>query len=143
MIDVDVPLDIAQYAEGQHIVAALVLDEVPDADKKVAQYLVMLTEPRDGMPFDYNQIRVFTWNVKRHRYETAYRERNLNGVLPVSVTHENFDKEGTLPVFVLHVKDADGKITDRKYKLNMPIVRRVLAPGETPATACAAAAKRH
>ena len=75
MVDLDVPLEIAQYAEGQRIVAYFVLDEVRDGDKKVAQYLTILTEPKDGLPFDFNQIRVFTWNVKRHRYETAYRER--------------------------------------------------------------------
>lgn len=132
MIDLDVPLEIAQYAEGQRIVAYFVLDEVSDGDKKVPQYVVMLSEPRDGLPFDYNQVRVFTWNVKRHRYETAYRERNLNGVLPVTVSQENFDKEGTLPIFVLHVKDEAGKVSERKYKLNTPIVRRVLAPGEQP-----------
>lgn len=132
MVDLDVPLDIAQYAEGQRIVAAFVLDQVTDADKKVPQYLVVLTEPKDGMPFDYNQIRVFTWNVKRHRYETAYRERNLNGVLPVTVGHEIFDKEGDLPTFTLRVKDDAGNVSERKYKLNTPIVKRVLAPGETP-----------
>jgi SH3-like domain-containing protein len=130
LLDVDIPLDIAQYAEGQRIVADFVLDEVQDGDKKVPQYLVLFTEPQDGMPFDYNQIRVFTWNVKRHRYETAYRERGLNGMLPVTVSQENFDKEGMLPVFVLHVKDDAGNIAERKYKLNTPIVRRVLAPGE-------------
>lgn len=132
MVDLDVPLDIAQYAEGQRIVAFFVLDQVTDGDKKVPQYLVALTEPKDGMPFDYNQVRVFTWNVKRHRYETAYREHNLNGVLPVTVSQENFDKEGMLPVFVLRVKDDDGNASERKYKLNTPIVRRVLAPGEVP-----------
>lgn len=132
MVDLDVPLDIAQYAEGQRIVAFFVLDEVTDGDKKVPQYLVVLSEPKDGMPFDYNQIRVFTWNVKRHRYETAYRERNLDGVLPVTVGQENFDKEGMLPIFVLRVKDDNGNVVERKYKLNTPIVRRVLAPGEAP-----------
>ena len=130
MVDLDVPLEIAQYAEGQRIVAFFVLDEVNDGGKKVPQYLVMLTEPKDGMPFDYNQIRIFTWNVKRHRYETAYREHNLNGMLPVTVAQENFDKEGMLPVFVLRVKDDNGNVQERKYKLNTPIVRRVLAPGE-------------
>ena len=130
MIDLDVPLEIAQYAEGQRIVAFFVLDEVNDGGKKVPQYLVMLTEPKEGMPFDYNQIRVFTWNAKRHRYETAYREHNLDGVLPVTVTQENFDQEGMLPVFVLRVKDDSGNISERKYKLNTPMVRRVLAPGE-------------
>src|SRR5579863_3495179 len=130
MVDMDAPLEIAQYAEGQRIVAFFVLNQVADGDKKVSQYLVVLTEPKDGLPFDYNQIRVFTWNVRKHRYETAYREHNLNGVLPVTISQENFDKEGTLPVFILQVKDDDGKMSQRKYKMNTPIVRRVLAPGE-------------
>ncbi len=130
LLDVDIPLEIAQYAEGQRTVASFVLDEVTDGDKKVPQYLVLLTENKDGMPFDFNQLRVFTWNVKRHRYETAYRERNLNGVLPVTLSHETFEKEGDLPVFVVHVKDDAGSVIERKYKLDTPIVRRVLAPGE-------------
>jgi SH3-like domain-containing protein len=125
MIDLDVPLDVAQYAEGERIVACFALNEVNDGDKKVSQYLMLLTEPRDGMPFDYNQIRVFTWNVKRHRYETAYRERNLNGVLPATVSHEIFGKEGDLPTFTLRVKDESGNTIARKYKMNTPIVKKV------------------
>ncbi|MGA8152794.1 MAG: SH3 domain-containing protein [Terriglobales bacterium] len=142
MVDLDVPLEIAQYAEGQRIVAYFVLDQVNDGDKKVPQYLVMLTEPKDGMEFDYNQVRVFTWNVRKHRYETAYRERNLDGLLPVTVGQEDFDKEGTLPVFVLHVRDESGNVSERKYKLNTPIVRRVLAPGEEPPRAVAKKKRR-
>src|SRR5579863_195213 len=132
MVDVDVPLEIAQYAEGQRFVAFFALDQVQDGDKKVNQYLCLLTEPHDGLPYDYDQVRVFTWNARKHRYETAYREHGLNGVLPVTITQETFDKEGTLPVFVLQVKDEAGTAAERKYKLNTPIVRRVLAPGETP-----------
>ena len=132
MVDLDVPLEVAQYAEGQRIVAFFVLNQVQDGDKKVAQYLTIVTEPKDGLPFDFNQIRVFTWNVKRHRYETAYRER-MEGVLPVTVSQENFDKEGVLPVFVIRVQDENGNVRERKYKLNTPIVRRVYAPGEEPA----------
>ena len=139
MVDEDVPLDIAQYAEGQRFVAFFVLDRVHDegkegADKNVPQYLCALTQPHDGEPYDYDQIRVFTWNAKKHRYETAYREHGLNGVLPVTVTSDNFDKEGTLPVFILRVKDEAGNVSERKYKLNTPIVRRVLAPGEEKET---------
>jgi len=135
MVDLDVPLDVAQYAEGQRFVAFFVLNQVLDAGKEgtgkqVSQYLCAITEPHDGLPYDYDQIRVFTWNVRKHRYETAYREHGLNGVLPVTVTSENFDKEGTLPVFILRVKDDSGNVSERKYKLNTPIVRRVLAPGE-------------
>jgi SH3-like domain-containing protein len=141
MVDVDAPLDIAQYAEGQRFVAFFTLDEVldkdkekdkkvPDNEKRVPEYLCVLTESRDGLPYDFDQIRVFTWNVRKHRYETAYREHALDGVLPVTVTKENFDKEGTLPVFILRVKDDTGKVIERKYKMNTPMVRRVLAPGE-------------
>jgi hypothetical protein len=135
MVDIDVPLDIGQYAEGQRFVAFFVLDQVQDpakegADKNVPQYLCALTEPHDGLPYDYDQVRVFTWNVRKHRYETAYREHGLNGTLPVAVTSENFGTEGTLPVFILRVKDDSGNVSERKYKLNTPIVRRVLAPGE-------------
>ena len=142
MVDLDVPLEIAQYAEGQRIVGFYVLNEVGDADKKVPQYLVLMSEPKDGMPFDVNQIRVFTWNVKRHRYETAYREHDVNGVLPVTVSQENFDKEGMLPVFVIRVKDDDGNVREKKYKLNTPIVKRVLAPGEEPVKSSAAKRRR-
>jgi SH3-like domain-containing protein len=134
MVDLDIPLDVAQYAEGQRIVAFFTLNEVPDGEKQVPQYLMVLTEPRDGMPFDFNQFRVFTWNVKRHRYETAYRER-AEGMLPVTVSKEDFGKEGVLPVFVVRLLQQDGKLTEQKYKLNTPIVRRVLAPGEEPSHA--------
>jgi len=136
MVDVDAPLDIAQYAEGQRLIAFFVLNEVDDVDKgirkKVPQYLCLLTGPHDGQPYDYDQVRVFTWNTRKHRYETAYREHKLNGVLPATVTSENFGKEGTLPVFILRVKDDAGNVSERKYKLNTPMVRRVLAPGEVP-----------
>jgi SH3-like domain-containing protein len=130
MVDLDVPLEISQYDEGQRVIAFFPLDEVPDGDHKVPQYLVVYSESKEGLPFDYNQARVFTWNLKRHRYETAYRERNLNGMLPVTVSQENFEKEGTLPVFVLRVNDESGNTQERKYKLNTPIVRRVLGPEE-------------
>jgi SH3-like domain-containing protein len=130
MIDLDIPLEVAQYAEGQRIQGAFILNEVQDGDKKVPQYLMLLSAPRDGMPFDYNQARVFTWNLKKHRYETAYRERNLVGFFPVKVGTEDFEKEGTLPTFTLRAQTEDGKIVERKYKLNQPIVRRVIIPGE-------------
>jgi len=134
MVDVDAPLEIAQYAEGQRFVAFFALNEVHDTEKgvqrQVTQYLCVLTNPHDGLPYDYDQIRVFTWNLRKHRYETAYREHGLDGVLPVTITKQNFDKEGMLPVFTLRVKDEAGTVSERKYKLNTPIVRRVLAPGE-------------
>ncbi len=130
MIDLDIPLDIAQYAEGQRIQAAFVLDQVDEDGQKFPQYLVLLSEPRDGLPYDFDQVRVFTRNTRKHRYETAYRERNLVGFFPIKVSTENFDKEGVLPTFTLRLQTQSGQIVDRKYKLNTPIVRRVIQPGD-------------
>ena len=126
-----VPEEIAQYSEGQRIVAAYPLDEVQDEGKKVPEYLVLFTE-KEGLPYDYSQARVFTWNTRKHRYETAYRERELAGVLPVTLGRQEFEKEGNLRTFVLRMKEDDGSVRERTYKFNPPIVRRVLAPGEEP-----------
>src|SRR5499433_1631788 len=98
----EVPDEIGQYAEGQRIVAVYKLDEVPDQGKQVAQYLVLLTEPKDGAPYDFSQLRVYTWNTRKHRYETAYRERNLEGSLPVTLGRQDFEKEGNLRTFTLN-----------------------------------------
>ena len=143
MVDLDVPVEIGQYAEGQRVMAFFVLNQLDDLNKQVPQYLVALNEPHDGMPFDYNQVRVFTWNLKRHRYETAYRERKLEGVLPIRVGEQDFEKEGKLPIFVVRVKDDAGNVDVRTYKLNGVIVRRVLPPGqEKPAATQASTHKR-
>jgi len=136
MIDLDIPLDVAQYAEGQRIMGYFVLNTVPEEDKdtkevkQVPQYLVLLNEPKDGLPWDFNQIRIFTRNRARHRYETAYRERNLEGYFPVKTGHQDFDKEGDLPTFTIRKMNADGQIVESTYKMNGPIVRRVLTPQE-------------
>jgi SH3-like domain-containing protein len=131
MVDLDVPLEVAQYAEGQRIQGAFVLNTVEDSEKgTVAQYVMLLNENREGIPYDFNQVRVFSWNLKRHRYETAYRERNIVGHFPVLVSTEDFGKEGTMPVFTVRKENADGSFSERKYRLIGNIVRPVPAAGE-------------
>ena len=34
-------------------------------------------------PWDFESFRLFIWSLKRHRYETAYIERKLEGYSPV------------------------------------------------------------
>lgn len=133
-LDLDVPIDVAQYAEGERIVAYFTLNEVEGKDgKKVPQILLALSDPKDGLPFDYSQVRLFTWNPKRDHYETAYRDRNLQGKLPITTGVEDFGgKEGKLPTFTLRIENDEGKTVEQKYKLNGVMVRRVLAPGEAP-----------
>ena len=128
MIDLDVPVEVAQYAEGQRIIAYFVLNNVDEDGKQVPQYLMLLNTPKDGLAWDYNQIRVFTRNRAKHRYETAYREREIEGYLPVKTGHQDFGKEGDLPTFTIRKKNDQGQIVDVEYKMNGPIVRRVSRP---------------
>jgi hypothetical protein len=128
----DVPDEIGQYAEGQRIVGAFPLDQVEDEGQKVSEYLVLFTQPKDGLPYDFDQIRVYTRNTRKHRYETAYRERNLPGSLPVALGQQDFEKEGALRTFTLRLKGEDGQVKEQVYKFKPPIVRKVFAPGEAP-----------
>jgi hypothetical protein len=129
LLYLDVPEEIAQYAEGQRIIGVFPLDEVQDQDKKITEYLTVLTEPKDGMLYDFDQVRVYTWNTRRHRYETAYRER-VTGALPVALGRQDFEKEGSLRTFTLQLKDQAGQAYAQLYKFNPPMVRKVFAPGE-------------
>src|SRR5260370_22489215 len=142
LLSVDVPIEVAQYAEGQRIIAFFPLDQGEDGDRKVQEYLVLLSENKDGLPYDFDQVRVYTWNPRHHRYEGAVRGRNFAGVLPVTLANETLADEGTAQTFTIRQKDQNGAIQEQKYKFKSPLVRRVLAPGETPPPAAHARKRR-
>ncbi len=103
-MDVDVAEEIAGYAEGWKIVGAYVLATVNDPEsnvpnKQVPEYVAVLNPYKDGLPYDFSQVRVFTWNLKKHRYETAFRQRNVEGYLPVTISRQTFDNAGPVPTF--------------------------------------------
>jgi hypothetical protein len=111
-LDVDVPDEIGGYSEGQKIVGAYVLTRVydPDSslpDKMVPEYVSVTNAYKDGLPYDFNQVRVFTWNVKKHRYETAYRQRGIEGYLPVVISQGKNAQGQTLPQFSITVATAE------------------------------------
>ena len=127
VMDEDVPDAIAGLGEGQKIIGAYVLRTVNDPEanvpgNQVPEYVTVLAPWKDGLPFDFNQVRVFTWNVRKHRYETAYRERNIAGYLPVTVGKQMFGKQEE-PVFSYRVAANDAVALD-------PATGRV-RPGDT------------
>ena len=66
------------------------------ADKKFQVSSSSPKTTRSGLPYDYDGSSLCTWNVRKHRYETAYREHGLNsGPAPV-VASKNYNKEGAL-----------------------------------------------
>jgi SH3-like domain-containing protein len=165
-LDVDVPDEIGGYSEGQKIVGAYVLTKVYDADsslpdKMVPEYVSVTNAYKDGLPYDFNQVRVFTWNTKKHRYETAYRQRNIEGYLPVSISQGKNAQGQAVPQFSIKVASGDETKTDPAtgvstpvatdvltYQLESGMVHRVTAGGAAPAAATQSAgapshARRH
>ena len=157
MMDVDVPDAITRYSEGQRIVGAYVLTtvndpEAPQDDKNVPVYVTVLSPFKAGLPYDFDQVRVFTWNVKKHRYETGFRERNIEGYLPVEIkmaadpSGKSPSSTAVAPTFSYRVLSADspvvipdpvtgavvpGKTNVKTYRLEGNLVRRLLEPGAT------------
>lgn len=86
MVQMMVPDDVAQYAEGHRITSYFLLQEVQDEELKKGHWL-WTTVTKGGQPYQFDSFRVFIWNSRRHRYETAYIERNVIGYHPVSVRH--------------------------------------------------------
>ncbi len=156
-VEVDAPDSLTRYAEGQRIVGAYVLTTVHDdgaeqADKEIPVYLTVLAPYTAGLPYDFDQVRVFTWNVKMHRYETAYREKNIEGYLPVTIkmAADPYGKSAmaqtALPTFSYRVLAADagpvapdattgmvtpGRTIKKTYRLEGNLVRRVAASGSS------------
>lgn len=83
----------------------------PATPKPETEYLVLLAPPQSGLPYDFDQIRVFTWSLNHHRYETAYRLRGFQGFLPVTLTHEEVDGQ-SYPAFHFRIAGAAGAVID-------------------------------
>ncbi len=160
MIDVTAPDTLARYAEGQRIVGAYVLGYADDMDSgmlnngvavtRIPEYLTVLAPYKAGLPYDFDQIRVFTWNIKKHRYETAMREKDVAGYLPVTMderadpTSKAANAAEKLPSFTYHVLAGDqpiptpdpvngeirpGRLIEKTYRLEGNLCRRLVAPG--------------
>jgi hypothetical protein len=115
-LDVDVPDEIAQYGEGQRFVGAWLLAKVDDPEAntpghQVPEYLTVLAPPRSGLPFDFDQIRVFTWSKNHHRYETAFRLHPIDGFLPVRIATAT-TPSGSVPAFSFELGNGDNLSTD-------------------------------
>jgi len=155
LMDVDAPDSITRYAEGQRIVGAYILTTVNDPeaeqeDKNIPIYVTVMSPYKAGLKYDYDQVRVFTWSLKKHRYETGFRDRNIEGYLPVTIkmAPDPYGKSPTAttpaPTFSYKVLSNEagpvipdpvtgavvpGKTILKTYRLESNLVRRVIQPG--------------
>jgi SH3-like domain-containing protein len=163
LVDVAAPDSLLRYADGQRIVGAYILAHVDDPDSgvlnngatvtSIPEYLTVMAPYKSGLPYDFNQVRVFVWNVKKHRYETGFADRNIVGYLPLKITQSSDpyakgpDAAEKLPTFTYRVLAADqpipqpdpttglikpGRTIEKTYRLEGNICRRLIAPGVQP-----------
>jgi hypothetical protein len=155
-VDVDVPDEVGQYAEGQRMIAAYPIAKVsddgtgeehkhkkkgedaksakaaedasttpPPAPREETEYVTVLAPPKNGLPYDFDQVRVFTWSLNHHRYETGYRLHGIQGYLPVKIGQET-DKGITYPTFSFQIANGPNVAIDPDNGITRPVNPRTL-----------------
>lgn len=125
-IELDLPDPVREGASSANIrpLAWFELNRAPDSSGDKPQYLLGATRGAEGQPCDFSALRVYTWNAKRSRYETAFIENNLCGQLPIRVGKGPKDE----PEFRFHIMDGDKE--EHIYRLMQTVVRRIREPSE-------------
>lgn len=120
-LELDVPDAVREGANAANLrpIAWFELNQVDDPSGKKAQYLLAATRGSEGQSCDFTALRVYTWNAKKSRYETAFIENNLCGKLPIQT---NKTASGQ-PEF--RFSNADDPRHERVYRLIQTVVRRI------------------
>ncbi|HEX4320795.1 MAG TPA: SH3 domain-containing protein [Acidobacteriaceae bacterium] len=101
-------------------------DAVTAAPKEMTEYVTVLSPPRGGLPYDFDQVRVFTWSLNHHRYETAYRLHGIQGYLPVKISTENVNGQSE-PTFSFEIASGPDVSVDPETGVTRPVAPRTIA----------------
>lgn len=125
-IELDLPDPVRDGASSANIraIAWFELNRVSDPAGDKIQYLVAGARGSEGQPCDFTTLRVYTWNLKKERYETAFIENDLCGRLPILVG-KSLKGE---PEFRFHELGSNGE--ERVYRLMQTVVRRIREDGD-------------
>jgi len=120
-LELDVPDAIREGANAANLrpMAWFELNFADDPSGKKAQYLLAATRGSEGQSCDFSVLRVYTWNGKKSRYETAFIENNLCGKLPIR-TAKTASGQAEFRFF-----NADDPQHERVYRLVQTVVRRI------------------
>jgi SH3-like domain-containing protein len=126
-LELDIPDAVRDGASSANLrpMAWFELNRVADPSGEKSQFLLAAVRGPEGQACDFTNLRVFTWNGRRSRYETAYIENDLCGQLPVRIG------KGPRREAEFRFKVMDGAKEERAYRLIQTVVRRVREQ-ETP-----------
>jgi hypothetical protein len=103
-MDFDIPGDIAPYSEDYIYAVVKTINRVQDPIAgQINWYVIGERKPSADPNVDFSGIRVFTWNLKKHRYETAIRMKGMRGVYPLEI-----GQQGVNPTFRVYELSVDG-----------------------------------
>ena len=119
-LEFDIPAGIAPYSEEYTYAAVRPVSQVHDpVAGDMNWYVIGERRPSHDPNVDFEGIRVFTWNAKRQRYETAFRTKGLRGVYPLEV-----GRDGANPTFRVYELGEDGATKiPRDFEMYGVIVR--------------------
>jgi len=134
-VEMDLPDAVRAGTSSANVrpVAWFELNKVNDISGVKPQYLVAGTRGADWQPCDFTNIRVYTWNPKKSRYETAYIENNLCGMMPVRTgTGPKGEPEFRFRSADVNPSAGNSQVGDndeRVYRLIQKVVRRIREDG--------------
>lgn len=126
-IEYDLPEAVREGTASANVraIAWFELNRVSDPAGEKSQYLVAGAKGSEGQPCDFTTLRVYTWNLRKSRYETAFIENDLCGALPIRLDKGPKNE----PEFRFHLMDAEK--SEREYRLIQTVVRRIREPGDS------------
>jgi hypothetical protein len=130
MLYLSIPDEVIQYAERARIVAYYELGTVRDRDLQ-KQVWLWASQSASARQLEFDSLRIFTWSLRRHRYETSWIEHGVQGAGPVTLTRAG----GAITGFRTFAIEKDGRVMRRDYTLRdyrARIAARVAEPPPAP-----------
>jgi hypothetical protein len=122
---------------GAWVLAKITDPDATTPDHLIPEYLTVTTPLSSGLPFDFDQVRVFTWSLHHHRYETAFMLHPIQGYLPVRVGSQplnlppvkgsrNPAPGGSVPTFSFVIAGSQDLRTDPATGITRPAAPRTI-----------------
>ncbi len=119
-VDMSVPEEVLQYAEGKRIVAWFILEPGPREGEENKPSILWATTSGQGLDYDFDSVRLFRWGHRKKRYETSFIEHNLRGYYPIEIW-----KQEEVPGFSVTSENKQGQKTVRKFLMKETYVKRL------------------